>query len=116
MVWLTSTTGASAHWPKHATVRSVKLPVRRGERQLVGFAPSLCRRQPKLASSQALQQVARAARVAGGAAANADGVVALRLQVEERVEGDDAVDAGQRDRGLRADIFQDRQPANSWRI
>src|SRR5271157_1342938 len=35
---------------------------------------------------QALQQVARAARVAGGSAADADGVIALRLEIEQGIE------------------------------
>ena len=63
-------------------------------------------RQPQF-QAQALQQVARAARVAGGAAADADGVLALRLQVEQRVEGDHAVDLRQGNIGLLGDVFQD---------
>ena len=79
--------------------------VRRGDAELVGAVLALLR-QPQF-QAQALQQVARSARVAGGAAADADGVIALRLQVEQRVEGDHAVDLRQRDIGFLGDVFQD---------
>ena len=104
MAWSTSTTGASAHWPKQATVRSEYLPVRRGDAELVGAFLAFVR-QPQL-QPQPLQQVARAARVAGRAAADADGVLALRLQVEQRVERHHAVDLRQRNFGLLGDVFQ----------
>src|SRR5215471_1249324 len=41
---------------------------------------------------QTFEQAARSAGMAGRAAADADGVVALRIAIEERVEGDDAED------------------------
>ena len=81
------------------------LAVGRGDAELVGAVLALLR-QAQL-QAQPLQQVARAARVAGGAAADADGVVALRLQVEQRVERDHAVDLRQRNVGLLGDVFQD---------
>ena len=107
IVWLTSTTGASAHWPKHATVRSVVSPS--------GVVTDSCFRLAVLAGLQPeahhrrLQQVARAAGVAGGAAADADGVAALRLEVEQRVEGDHAVDPRQGGRRFRGDVLKDRR-------
>ena len=92
MLWLISTTGASAHCPKHATVRTVNLLVRGRERQLIGFigfARLIWLPHVKL-KPQAIQQVTRTARVAGGATTDADGVVALWLQVEQRIEGGNA--------------------------
>ena len=81
------------------------LAVGRGEAELVGAVLALFGQAEFQA--EALQQVARAARVAGRAAADADGVFALRLQVEERVEGDHAVDLRERDIGFFGDVFQD---------
>ena len=52
------------------------------------------------------QQVARAAGVAGRSAADADHVVALRIEIEERVEGGRAVDPGRRNAGLLGDVAQ----------
>src|SRR5271165_1011908 len=46
--------------------------------------------------AQALEEIARAARVARRAATNANGVVALRLEVEQGVEGGNAIHAGKR--------------------
>jgi hypothetical protein len=43
-------------------------------------------------------------RVIGSAASNADGVLALWLQVKERVKGSNAVDAGQRRSRFRSNI------------
>ena len=95
MRWSTSTTGASAHWPKQATVRMVNL---RSAVVSVSLSASRPRRpHGRPSSSRRLsQQAARPARVAGGAAADADRVVALRLQVEQRVECHHAVDLRQR--------------------
>src|SRR5690349_17512821 len=45
--------------------------------------------------ARALQQVARAPGVAGGPAADADGVITLRLQIEKCVERCDAIDPRQ---------------------
>ena len=44
--------------------------------------------------------------MAGGAAADADSVVALRLQIEEGVKGGHAVNAGQRKRCFRGDVLE----------
>ena len=55
---------------------------------------------------QGFEQAARAPRVTGGAAADADGVVALRVAVEERVEGHDAEELGERDAGSGGDVFE----------
>ena len=86
--WSTSTTGASAHWPKQATVRIVNL--RSGVVRVSLSAPSLRLLQPEL-QLHPLEEGAGAARVARGAAADRDRVDPLRLHVEERVEGRDAV-------------------------
>ena len=56
-----------------------------------------------------LQQIARTAGVAGGAAADADGVAALRLEAEQRVERDHAEDPGQGGRRFRRDILKHRR-------
>ena len=94
MWWFTSTTGASAHWPKQATVRTVNW--RSGvvsaslSASLVSLGLLLA--QPQV-EAELLQQIARAARVAGRAAADADHVVALRIEVEERIKGGGAVDS-----------------------
>ena len=78
-----------------------------GERHFVGlvgvagFLPA----QPQI-EAELLQQIARAAGVAGRAAADADHVVALRVEVEERKEGYGAVDRGGRNAGLLGDVAQ----------
>ena len=71
IAWFTSTTGASAHWPKQATVRIVKLRSGVVSSDLVGAVGSLLQAEPEL---HALEQRPRSARVAGGAAADRDGV------------------------------------------
>ena len=72
-----------------------ELTVGGGEQQLVGVvavAVRILETQPEF-QARSLQQVARTARVARGAAADADGVLALRLQVEQRIERGNAVDS-----------------------
>ena len=65
-----------------------------GQQSLVGVATLVRILDPEAEfQANALQQIARTPRVAGGSTANADGVVALRLQIEQRVESDNAVDA-----------------------
>src|ERR1019366_7803364 len=84
-----------------------ELAVRRSEREFVclaGFADFRIA-QAEIEADLG-QQVARAAGVAGSAAADADDVVALRIEIEERVKGGGAVDSGRRDTGLIRDIAQ----------
>ena len=87
IAWSISTTGASAHCPKQATVRIVNRRSGVVRRQLVGAAGGLV--EPEL-ELHALQQRPRAPRVAGGPAADGHGVGALRLEVEEGEERRDA--------------------------
>ena len=61
--------------------------------------------QPQI-EAELLQQIARAAGVAGRAAADADHVVALRIEIEERIEGGRAVNRGRRNAGLLGDVAQ----------
>ena len=85
MRWLISTTGASAHCPKQATVRTVNLPS-----GVVSISLSAGLRRCFVAGpvpGAGFPEAARSARVAGRAPADADGVVALRLKIEQRVEG-----------------------------
>ena len=105
MAWSTSTTGRQRALAEAGHGAQGVVAVGRGDAELVGAVLAFLGQAQFQA--QALQQVARAARVAGGAAADADGVVALRLQVEQRVEGDHAIDLGQRDIGLFGDVLQD---------
>src|SRR5208282_3668123 len=56
--------------------------------------------------AQALQEIARAARVARGAAADANGVVALWLEIEQGVESSDAEDARERRLRFHRNILQ----------
>jgi hypothetical protein len=56
--------------------------------------------------AQALQQGARPAGMAGGPAADADGVIALRLQIEEREKGNDGIELRQRHVGFGSHVFQ----------
>ena len=80
--WFTSTTGAMAHCPKHATVRTVNMAIRSGEQEFVGLVPiglAIMQAQAQF-KPRTLQKVARTTGVAGGPAADADRVLALRLQ------------------------------------
>src|SRR5208282_3709399 len=56
--------------------------------------------------AQALEEIARAARVARRAAADADGVIALWLEVEQGVKGGNAEDAGKRRLRLHRNVLQ----------
>ena len=78
-----------------------------GERQLVGLVAvaRLLFAEPQI-EADLLQQIARAARMAGRSAADADHVVALRVEVEERIECGGAVDGGRRNAGLLGDVAQ----------
>ena len=105
IAWFTSTTGASAHWPKQATVRMVKRPSGRGEGELVGARLPARVGEAEL-ELQPLEEGARAAGVARGAAADGDRVRALGLEVEEGVEGGDAVDARLRDAGASGHVLE----------
>jgi len=70
-----SKTGDSAHG---------ELAVRRGQQKFVGFVPvavAILETESQLETG-ALQQVARTARMASRAPANADGVFALGLEIE----------------------------------
>ena len=102
MWWLTSTTGASAHWPKQATVRTVKRRSAVVSASLSASLFSSASRSLRPRSRQSLsEQIARAARVAGRSAADADHVVALRIEIEERIKRGGAVDSCRRNAGLR---------------
>ena len=107
MWWLTSTTGASAHWPKQATVRTVNL---RSGVVSASLSASLVSLGFRIAQTQIEaelgEQVARAASVAGRSAADTDHVVALRIEIEERVESGRAVDARRGNAGLLSDVAQ----------
>jgi hypothetical protein len=107
MWWFTSTTGASAHWPKQATVRTVNL---RSAVVSASLSASLVSLSPGVAQPQIEadlgQQIARAARVAGRSAADADHVVALRIEVEERIKSRGAIDPGRGNAGLLGDVAQ----------
>ena len=78
-----------------------------GERQLVGLAgfAGFVVAQAEIEADLG-EQVAGAAGVAGGAAADADDVVALRIEIEERVEGGGAVDARRGNAGFVGDVAQ----------
>src|SRR5664280_680336 len=82
-----------------------KAAIGRGGADFVGPVLALLG-QPQL-EPEPLQKVARAARVTRRAAADADGVVALRLQVEEREESDHAIDLRQRNIRLLGNVLQD---------
>ena len=108
MRWLTSTTGAMRALSKAGNRAHGELTVRGGEQELVGFvavAVAILETQSQVEAC-ALQQVARTARMARRATANADGVLALRLQVEKRIEGGDAVDARKRHFRFGRDVAQ----------
>src|SRR5512133_3471015 len=77
-----------------------ELVVRRGLQDLFAVALRRFFQSEAELEARALQQVARAAGVAGGPTADADGVITLRLQVEEGVERGDAIDPRQGDFGL----------------
>ena len=53
-----------------------------------------------------LEQIARPPGVAGGAAADANRVAALRLEIEQRVKGDNAKNSRQRHSCLLSDVFK----------
>ena len=84
-----------------------ELPVGRGKRQLVGIVgiALFLLAQPQV-QAQFLQQIPGTAGVAGGPAADADHVVALRIEVEERKKGRGAIDPGRRNPGLVRDVAQ----------
>jgi hypothetical protein len=56
--------------------------------------------------AELIEQVAGAAGVAGGSAANADHVVALGFQIEERIERGRAIDSCGRNAGFVRDVAQ----------
>ena len=106
MAWSTSTTGARAHWPKQATVRIVNRrsgvvrvslsapPASSGERERpsCSFSRSRRAREPRVWQAVPRQM--------------AHGVRALGLEVEERVEGGDAVDLRLGDAGPRGHVLE----------
>lgn len=72
-----------------------ELTVRGGEQKFVGvvaIAVRVLETQPKI-QARSLQQIARTARMARRASANADGVLALRLKIEQGIERGNAVDS-----------------------
>src|ERR1039458_10287365 len=85
-----------------------ELAIGRGDADFIGaaFVAAIRNAQFQL---QALQQAARPARVAGGPAADADSVVALRLEIEQGKECGHAINLRQRNIGLFGDIFEDFQ-------
>jgi len=84
-----------------------ELLIRSGQQKLVSLAAvaAVFEAEPEL-EANTLQQIARAAGMASGAATDTNGVVALGLQIEESVEGDDAIYAGERSLGFFGNIFQ----------
>jgi hypothetical protein len=77
--------------------------VRRGERELIGLLSFGVLVQPEL-QPNALQQAAGTARMARGAAAYGNCVLALRRLVEKRVKRDDAEDLRRRRVGFERNI------------
>src|ERR1035438_351033 len=74
-----------------------KLLVGSRQQDFVFFAGVAGIFQPKFEfQASALQKIARTASVASGATTDADGVVALRLQIEQSVESGDTVNPRER--------------------
>src|ERR1039457_882987 len=85
-----------------------ELAVRRGQQQFVGFvsvAVTVLDTQSQVESC-ALQHVARTTGMTRRPAANADGILALGLEIKQRVEGGNAVDARKRHFRLGGDVAQ----------
>jgi hypothetical protein len=81
--------------------------IRRGDCQLVGLAVlvGFAVAQAEI-EAELLQQIAGAARVTGGSAANTDHVVALGFQIEERVKRGCAIDSCGRHAGFVGNVAQ----------
>src|SRR3974390_2601146 len=85
-----------------------ELAVNSGQQELVGlvavgFVTIESKAQLK---ASALEEVARSSRMAGRASANADRVLPLRLEIEERVKSRNAVNASQRHLHFVGDVAQ----------
>jgi len=85
-----------------------ELLVRGGKQKLIGIAYVAGPVGGAEAEFEArtLEKIARTSGMARGTAADADGVVTLRLEIEEGVKGGDAEDAGQRCSRFGCDVFE----------
>jgi hypothetical protein len=83
-----------------------ELAIGGGDREFVGAAVIGIDATEAELEADALEEALGAAGMAGGTAADADGVVALRFEVEEGVEGGDGVDAGGGDAGAIGEVLE----------